>query len=225
MSLPRGMIVVVVDAQSYDRTRELAVGNGALVIERPWTDFVDARRFALAQVRTQWALMLDADEALDDRLRDAIANAAGDARCYTVARTTYFCGRAMRLWREERLVRIFRPKSVRLEAHPAAGGSAALHERWVCADPAGALDGELLHFSYPDRRAYREKFARYTALEAHGLRFSILRLLTACVAAGARFLWMLFGRGAVRDGWRGAYIAWWSALYPAAVAWQAGRAA
>lgn len=99
-----------------------------------------------------------------------------------------------------------------------------MHERWTCAGPVPMLDGELLHFSYPDRRAYREKFARYTLLEARGRRFSAMRLLGAFVKAVPRFVWLLFGRQAVKDGWRGAYVAWWSALYPVAVEWKAGRA-
>ena len=66
------------------RTREIiplqfARGAGAVVVQREWTDFVDAASaFALASVRTPWALMLDADEALDDVLCDAIADAPDD---------------------------------------------------------------------------------------------------------------------------------------------------
>jgi len=67
--------VFVLDAYSRDHTVQFARGAGAVVVQREWTDFVDARRFALASVRTPWALMLDADEALDDVLCDAIGEA------------------------------------------------------------------------------------------------------------------------------------------------------
>lgn len=40
--------VVVVDTGSTDRTREIAVGAGARVLERPWEeDFARARNFSL----------------------------------------------------------------------------------------------------------------------------------------------------------------------------------
>ena len=71
-SLPRGASVFVLDAGSRDHTVQFARGAGARVVQREWTDFVDARRFALSQVETPWTLMIDADEALDDVLCDAI---------------------------------------------------------------------------------------------------------------------------------------------------------
>src|SRR5215469_15972869 len=92
-SLPKGMRVMVLDALSRDHTVQFARGAGADVVQREWTDFVDARQFALSQVKTPWALMLDADEALDDVLREAIVHAGDDVDGYRVRRTTYFCGK------------------------------------------------------------------------------------------------------------------------------------
>lgn len=217
-SLPRGMHVLVLDALSRDRTTEFARAYGADVVERQWTDFVDARRFALAQVRTPWALMLDADEALDDRLREAVVEASEDADGYRLRRTTYFCGKPMRLWRDEPLVRLFKTGRARLEAHPAAGGDAALHERWSCDGTVGELPGTLLHFSYPDVATYRVKYDRYTETESRGVPGSLGRAAAAWCQGVLRFGWMLVARGALLDGPRGVYVAWRSAMYPATVA-------
>jgi|SRR5579872_1931420 len=220
-SLPRAMPVLVLDACSCDRTAEFARDAGAQVIERAWTDFVDARHFALAQVRTPWTLMIDADEALDDVLCAAILTAPENVNGYALARTTYFAGKPMRLWRNERLVRLVRTAAVRVEPHPAAGGDAALHERLVCDGATGVLPGTLLHFSYPSASAYRAKFRRYTTLEAQGVQRDPLRALTASVCALVRFASNLLRRGAVLDGPRGWFVAWYSAWYPAVVAWKA----
>lgn len=225
-SLPRGMHVLVLDALSRDHTVQFARGAGAQVVQREWTDFVDARRFALARVRTPWALMLDADEALDDVLREAIAGAADDANGtvgYRVRRTTYFCGRPIRQWRNEPLLRLFRTDCAVVEGHPAAGGRAALHESWTCAGPVAELAGTLLHFSYPDYASYRAKYDRYTSAEAEGIDASALLLAGATLAGLARFPWLLFGKGALLDGARGIYVAYKSAMYPAVVAWKARR--
>ena len=226
--MPGGARVLVVDAGSRDATRKLALDAGATVLERPWTDFVEARRFALGCVTTPWAFMLDADERLDEDLRQAIAaaepNIEGVAG-YRVRRATRFCGEIVRAfgWDAEKLVRMFRTQSATLAARPVAGGSAALHERWTVRGKLGDLAGSLVHDSYPTRDSYARKFARYTTLEAEGLRASPASLALNALLSPVRFAWMLGPRGGARIGWRGVYLAFWSALYPTLVHWKALR--
>lgn len=223
-SLPRGMHLFVLDALSRDRTVAFARSAGAEVVQRRWTDFLEARTYALSCVRTPWVLMIDADEALDDVLRDALIRADGEADAYVVMRTTYYCGRPLRQWRNEPLLRLFRAGHATLEAHPAAGGRAALHERWRSAGRVESLPGSLLHFSYPDRASYRAKYDRYTAAEAAGLDPTTAHVLQAA-ASGlfVRLPWLLFAKGAILDGPRGAYVAYKSAMYQAVAAWKTRR--
>jgi len=213
-SLPHGVRILVLDALSTDRTAAYAAGAGARVIERAWTNFVDARRFGFTEITTPWTLMIDADEELDDRLRDSIVAASGDDDGYVVRRTTYFHGKPMRMWSGEPLLRLVRTKSARIE-------DTALHERLVCDGSVAELAGTLLHYSYPDRRSYREKFARYTAIEALAQRANPLRWLGQSLLVPLRFANGMLRRGAVLDGPRGWYVAWNSARYPAVVAWKA----
>jgi glycosyltransferase involved in cell wall biosynthesis len=217
------MPVLVVDSGSTDRTREVARAHGAEVLEHIFAGFVDARRFAIAQVRTQWTLMIDADEVLDARLAQAIVAAGSDCNGYYVRRTTFYCGRALRMWRNELLVRLFCTKHVRIDSFPSAGGSAQLHERWTCEPPLGTLDGTLLHYSYPTHEAYAAKYDFYTSVEAQGLAPSRGRAAFEVARAIPRFLWYLFARGAITDGMDGTRIAWHSAFYPAAVRLKALR--
>ncbi len=214
----------MLDAGSRDRTVAFARSAGARVTERPWTNFLDARRYALAQVETPWTLMIDADEAPDDVLRDAIVNASGDSDAYVMRRTTYFRGKPMRIWRNEPLIRLFKTGRAVLEAHPAIASGAALHEAWRCDGPVGELRGTLLHYSYADAGSYRAKYDRYTSLEAASLRGSVPRLLRAYASGAVRFAWLLFGRGAILDGPRGWYVAYHTAAYPAVAARKALRA-
>lgn len=219
-SLPRGAHVLVLDAESVDGTATFARAAGATVIVRPWTDFVDARRFALAQVTTPWTLVLDADEALDDVLRDAILAAPEDCQGYVVARATFFRGKRMRMWQGERLLRLFRTGAARVEAQPAAGGSAALHERYACDGVQRELPGELLHYSYADTAEYLDRFERYTSIEAQGRRRNLPAALLQTLLVPPRFANNLFRRGAALDGPRGWFVAWHSARYPAVVRWK-----
>jgi glycosyltransferase involved in cell wall biosynthesis len=210
--------VFVLDAGSRDHTVQFARAAGADVVQRAWTGFMDARRFALSQVRTPWALMLDADEALDDVLCDAILAASPEADAYRVRRTTYFCGKPMRIWRNEPLLRLFRTDRVTLEAHPAAAKAAPLHEAWQSSGRVGELDGTLLHYSYPDVAAYRAKYDRYTSLEAQNMKGSLAALVAAAFSGIGRLGWLLAARGAIFDGPRGWYVAYRSAFYPAVAA-------
>ena len=212
------MKLLVLDACSDDHTVQFARAAGATVVQRDWTDFVDARRFALAQVETPWALMLDADEALDDVLRDAIVAAPAECDGYRVKRTTYFCGKPMSIWRDEPLLRLFRTDRVTLNAHPAAADFAPVHEAWSSDGDLGDLPGTLLHYSYPDVATYRRKYDLYTGLEAHDIHGAAFAFVAACAAAVPRLAWLLVGRGALFDGPRGWYVAYRSAVYPAVAA-------
>lgn len=205
------MHVLVLDAQSRDRTVEFARSAGAEVVERAWTDFLDARRYAASLVRTAWTLAIDADEALDDALRDAIASAAEEVDGYVVRRTTFYCGKALRMWRNEPLLRLFRTGRARLES--AASSGAAVHERWVCDGPVSELRGTLLHYSYPDAASYRAKYDWYTSLEARALRRSPGAVAWEWLLSWPRFFALLFRDGAILDGPRGVAIAFASARY------------
>jgi len=60
--------LVVVDTGSRDRTKEKALACGATVYDFAWCDdFAAARNFALDKARSDWILVLDADEVLGTR--------------------------------------------------------------------------------------------------------------------------------------------------------------
>jgi len=127
----------------------------------------------------------------------------------------------MRMWRGERILRLVRTERARVEARPAAGGDALVHERLTCDGPTGTLAGTLLHYSYETAGEYREKFARYTDIEARGFAPGGLALLGACLMVLPQFVNNVVRRGALLDGPRGWFVAWYSAMYPAVVAWKA----
>lgn len=214
------MPVLVVDDESSDATVQIAQAHGARVVTRALADFVDARRYALSQVQTPWTLMIDADERLDETLRAALLETPADADAYLLSRTTSYCGKPLRMWSNEPLLRLFRTGRARVEAAPAAGGGAQLHEHWVCDGEIRTLRGTLEHHSYPDAASYRQKYARYTATEARGLTPSIGAAIAQTLLVPLRFANMLVRRGALLDGPRGWTVAWYSALYPAVVRWK-----
>ena len=225
-SLPDDAPCLVYDAESTDATASIARGLGAEVVSRPWAGFTKARIEAAALVRTPWIFMLDADERLTPDLRAEILalQPRADVDAYSVARMNFFCGRWIHGagWWPDRLIRLFRKGSAVLDARN-ADAAQALHETWRVSGMCMPLRAPLEHRSYDDIAAYRRKFARYTAIEAEGLRGEVgsWSLLAAFAMVPVRALWLLIGRRGVLDGWRGAYVSVASACYPAVVKWKA----
>jgi hypothetical protein len=222
--LPRSAPVFVLDAASLDDTVAVARAHGAEVETRPWAGFVNARRYALGRVATAWALMLDADELLDETLRDAIVAADGEVTGYRLRRITMLCGRPVHAagWSNERLLRLFRTDRARVAANEAG---ADLHERWIVDGPIADLPGAIVHDSYPTLASYRAKFDRYTSVEAAALAPSTRAYLRSLATMPLRFSWSLLRYGGWRDGWRGLFVAWQSARYRVVVRAKALRRA
>jgi glycosyltransferase involved in cell wall biosynthesis len=75
--------IVVVDTGSRDRTAEIARSFGARVIHFAWCDdFSAARNVSLDAVKTEWVLILDADEVL---LPEAVEKIRGALTSETIA--------------------------------------------------------------------------------------------------------------------------------------------
>jgi len=70
--------IVIADTGSTDRTRELAAGFGARVVEFPWIDnFAAARNASLEAATGDWIFWMDADDRLDEANRSKLRNVFG----------------------------------------------------------------------------------------------------------------------------------------------------
>jgi glycosyltransferase involved in cell wall biosynthesis len=98
--------IVVVDAESTDGTPEIAERLGARVIVHPWEGAGAQYAFGIAQARSDWVLILDADEEVTAELADAIRKVIADPKNpfvgYKVRRVNYALGRWLRYggWQE-----------------------------------------------------------------------------------------------------------------------------
>jgi len=93
--------IVIADTGSTDDTIALACRLGARVFSIPWeNDFARARNLALAEVKMDWVLSMDADERLDPdaarRLPPLLANCR--ARGYQVTIRNYVLSLGERIW-------------------------------------------------------------------------------------------------------------------------------
>jgi tetratricopeptide (TPR) repeat protein len=99
----RGVVdeIVIADTGSTDETIAAATTFGAQVVSIPWTDdFAAARNRALAEVKSDWVLVLDADEQLDSEAATQIASlfAGNLADAYQVIIRNYVLSLEDRFW-------------------------------------------------------------------------------------------------------------------------------
>ena len=88
---------IVVDAESSDRTADLARAAGARVIVRPWPGFGAQKNFGMEQVSSDWVLILDADERVSQPLQAEILSRIdqwqeGEQVAYEIPRKNFFYG-------------------------------------------------------------------------------------------------------------------------------------
>jgi len=156
--------IVVVDAESEDKTVAIAQEFTDRVVVRPWPGYAAQKNTALDLATGDWMLSLDADEVVSPELRAEIARVLasdGPADGYTVPRRNIFWGRWVRhggLY-PDRQLRLFRRGRGRFEAR-------AVHESVRVDGRVAPVDGHLEHRSYRDVSDFLMRADRYSTLAA-----------------------------------------------------------
>lgn len=157
-------IIVIVSADTTDRTEELARAAGAKVSRRVFDDYARQRQASLDAASGEWCLWIDPDEritpALAGEIRRTLESAPSE-NGFDLRFEVRFLGRTLRrggLGSETHL-RLFRREKSRF-----VGG--ALHEGVAVEGFLRRLDGKVVHEPYRDISDYLSKLDRYTTLAA-----------------------------------------------------------
>jgi len=203
--------VVVLDSFSTDNTEAIAREHGARFVQHAFDGHIAQKNRAITHAAHSFVLSLDADEALDDRLRDSIRRAKeGDADGYTMNRLTNYCGSWIHHggWYPDVKLRLW-------ESRKGAWTGIDPHDRYELGKGARIehLTGDLLHFSYYSIHDHLKQVNYFTdimakELRAKGRKASLVKLL---VSPAAKFLGDYFMRLGFLDGWHGFVIAMISA--------------
>ena len=156
--------IVVLDSGSTDATVEKAKNLGAKVsVDANWQGFGVQKNRALALATGQWALSLDADEAVTPQLQAEIVAAIASAEfdVYSFPRLSKYCGQYMRHsgWYPDRCTRLFKRGAAQFS-------NDVVHEKLVTLRPIGSLNAHLLHESFTSFEAVLDKANRYSTAGA-----------------------------------------------------------
>jgi glycosyltransferase involved in cell wall biosynthesis len=202
--------IVVVDSGSTDET--LAIVRGfpqAEVIQRPFDSFARQCNFGLAQIRTEWALSLDADYELSDALVREMAALDPEAADGYQARFAY------RVWGRPLRGALYPPRTVLYRVAAARYADEGHGHRVSVSGKVRPLNGVIYHDDRKPLARWLDSQKRYAHAEARHLlaaapaelsgRDRVRRM--AWPAPLLVFAYVLVVKGCLLDGWPGWFYA------------------
>jgi glycosyltransferase involved in cell wall biosynthesis len=214
--------IIVVDSGSTDGTLEIARGHGAKIFSEPWKGFAAQKNSAMDKATGDWVLQLDADEPLEPRLADDVAQAITSTSSvvgYWIPRKNFFLGRWIRhggFYPDPKL-RLIRRGAGKFEEYGA-------HPTIKVNGPTGRLKHAMVHNAYPTLRGYINHMNSYSSSGAEiavakGRRgFSVSNIVIRPLLT---FIYNYFFRLGFLDGREGLLLHLYHSVY---VSWKYAKA-
>jgi glycosyltransferase involved in cell wall biosynthesis len=156
--------MIVVDAESTDRTVELAKAFTPHILVRPWPGYGPQKNVAMDRTTTDWILVVDADERVTNELREeilALLKRSVTTAAYRIPRRNFYYGQWIRGAGQypDRQLRLIRRGRGRYNDLP-------VHEHLEVEGPVGELTSPLDHHTHPTVASHELKIERYSTLAA-----------------------------------------------------------
>lgn len=206
--------VVVYDNGSTDNTIEIIKQFNGHLHQGSWDGFGKTKNKATALAKYDWILSLDADEAIDEELKQSLLSLQlNDAKTVYEIKYKNFLGEKYLKygeWGNDKHIRLFNRKNVSWD-------NASVHERLII--PAEAtvnkLSGYVLHRTMKDINDYALKMVNYAMLNAekYHRRGKQASWLTIRLAPGFAFFKYYFLKLGFLDGHAGYTCARMTAYY------------
>ncbi|MDY0342710.1 MAG: glycosyltransferase family 2 protein [Lentimicrobium sp.] len=194
--------IVVLDSFSVDRTPEICAAHGVKFFQHAFDGHIEQKNRALTHASFPYVLSLDADEALDDSLKQAILATKHDwqADAYIMNRLTNYCGKWIYHcgWYPDRKLRLW-------DIRKGKWGGTNPHDKVMMDNPDTKtfhLKGNILHYSYYTLEDHHRQVEYFTnilskAQFAEGKRAN---MLTLYASPAVKFLRDYFMKLGILDG-------------------------
>lgn len=199
--------IVVVDSGSTDGTLDvLARYPQVALFKRPFDSFADQCNFALAQVETEWALSLDADYEMSDRLVEELLNL-----CETDGAAGYRASFIYRIHGRPLRGTLYPPRIVLYRVKNARYANEGHGHKVTVSGEVRALSGVIYHDDRKPLSRWLASQQTYARLEADYLLKAVAGTLRASdrvrrmawPAPILVFFYVLVVKGCLLDGWPG----------------------
>lgn len=200
--------IVVVDSYSKDATKSICEKYQVNFIEHAFEGHIQQKNWAKDQAKFDFILSLDADEALNEKLKESVLAAKNDwqSDSYQMNRLTNYCGKWIHHsgWYPDTKLRLF-------DRNKGAWGGNNPHDKYIPekGSKIGFLKGDILHYSFYTREEHLKQIDKFSdiaskALFEKGKRSSRLKIIYKPIA---RFIKSFLLRRGFLDGKAGFDIA------------------
>ncbi|NWF90057.1 MAG: glycosyltransferase family 2 protein [Ignavibacteriaceae bacterium] len=202
--------IIFVDAESTDKTLELAKPFTSKIFVNKWEGFAKQKEFALGKTTNEWVLSIDCDERVTPLLKEEILNLVPDETDgYYLWRENYLLKRHIKScgWDNDFQLRLVRKSKAKLT-------NRLVHEGLSVDGKTKRLNHRLIHYTFTSIEKTMTKINHYTTLRAEEL-FNNNKNTNAwgIVAHGtAGFFKFFVLQGGFRDGVYGLVISLFHAI-------------
>jgi len=166
---------IIIDTGSTDNTIKTAEEFGAKVFETEWCgDFAKLKNEVMSYAKSDWILILDADEKIAEKLKKEILYSISgndEFNGYYMPRKNYYLGKWLKYGGNypDYQLKLFRKGKCRYEHPP-------IHPKVIIDGKIGYLKESLEHFPYETIGNYLKKFELYTTHDAEFLKNKNVRI-------------------------------------------------
>lgn len=158
--------ILIVDSFSTDRTLELARKFQVRILQRKYQGPADQKNWAIPQARSEWILLLDADERVTPALKKEVQQILGQPEisfdAFWIGRQNFFMGKKIRFsgWQGDAVIRLFRRDLCRYNDQQ-------VHEEIITQGiRVGRLKNKMEHYTFKDTGHFLDKMRRYARWSA-----------------------------------------------------------
>jgi glycosyltransferase involved in cell wall biosynthesis len=157
--------IIVVDAESADRTLEIAKKYTDNVFVNKWEGFAKQRTFALEKSKKDWVLALDADERCSSGLKEEIvsfiASNNHNIKGFKLPRQNYFLGKWIKYggWYPGYQLRFFKRSNVKVSDR-------LVHEGYEVDGDIGVMKNDIIHYTVQSVFDFMNRVNGYSNLQA-----------------------------------------------------------